>query len=88
MTTYLISIRITPSTISQTQGLPEMIAFQEEDRYYLVGTDQIAEKLQTLLPEIESNDPCLIKMKLEIREGIESDADSYQDFLTKVKKVS
>ena len=85
MSTYLISIQIRPSTISKTQGMREMIAFQEEDRYYLAGAEQIVEGLKSLLPEIESNDPLSLKMRLEIREGDESDADSYQDFLNKIK---
>ena len=85
MTTYLISIQIRPSTISKTQGLTEIIAFQEEDRYYLAGAEQIVEALKSLLPVVDSNDPLSFKMRLEIREGDESDADSYDDFLDKIK---
>lgn len=85
MSTYLISIQIRPSTISKTQGLDEIIAFQEENNYYLAGVEQIADVLESLLSHIDSNDPKSIKMRLEIREGDEFDAESYSDFLKNIR---
>ncbi len=85
MSTYLISIQIKPSSITQTQGLAEIIAFQEENKYYLTGIEQIAEAIESLLPQIDSNAPQSIKLRLEIRPGDETDADSYRDFLKNIK---
>ena len=85
MTTYLVSILIKPSTMSKTQELEGIIAFQEEDHYYLAGVQQMAEALESILPEIDSKDLHSIKMRLEIREGDQIDADSYDDFLENIR---
>ncbi|MDJ0746317.1 MAG: hypothetical protein QNJ32_23540 [Xenococcaceae cyanobacterium MO_167.B27] len=85
MSTHLISITIKPFSASESSGLTEIIAFQEGDEYYLVGVEEVVEELKALLPDIQNNNPRSIKMKLEIRPGNEIDAESYQDFLSKMK---
>ncbi|VEP17683.1 hypothetical protein H1P_6340012 [Hyella patelloides LEGE 07179] len=86
MATYLIEIRIKPLTYRPPTSMPEIMAFSEgEDRFHLAGAEQISDRLNVLLPEIHLNNPQLIKFKLEIKEGDEIDANSYQDFLALIK---
>ena len=86
MATYLIEIRIKPLTFKLSTSMPEIMAFtEEEDRFHLAGAEQITDRLKVLLPEIQQNQPQLIRFKLEIKEGDEIDANSYRDFLLKIQ---
>lgn len=85
MSTHLISITIKAFSASESSGLSEIIAFQEGNQYYIVGVEHIASALEALLPDIQDNNPQSIRLRLEIRTGDEIDAESYKDFLSKMK---
>ncbi|VEP17122.1 hypothetical protein H1P_5510002 [Hyella patelloides LEGE 07179] len=85
MSTYIVLIYVKPLT-STPETLPEIMAFQEREAlYHLAGEEQMADQLKVALPEIQKNNPQLIRFKLEIKEGDEIDANSYQDFLNLIK---
>ena len=87
MSTYLIEIKIKPLTYRPLTSMPEIMAFTEQEQYHLAGAEQITDRLKVLLPEIHRNQPQFLRFKLEIKEGDEIDANSYQDFLNLKKNL-
>ena len=77
---HRIIVQIKP-WIPTEEFLPQVIAFKEEDQYYLAGFEQIVAKIKALLPEIESNSYRSIVMSLEIREGDEIEIEIAREVL-------
>ncbi len=77
---HRIIVQIKP-WIPTEEFLPQVIAFKEEDQYYLAGFEQIVAKIKALLPEIESNSYRSIEMTLEIREGDEIEIEIAREVL-------
>ena len=83
MNVYLISIHIRPLNYkpSNSETIPEIMAFTEGEQYHLAGAEQITKQINVLLPEIHQNNSQFLRFKLKITEGDDIDALSYQDFL-------
>ena len=83
---HILSIQVIPyRRVSKDDLLPQVIAFKEDDKYYLAGLSQIARELKALLPEIEARSYRSILATLEVRTGTQLDAAVFADFLAKIK---